>query len=227
MELNLVDKFVLLALDDDKGTFAQEPFALTYGLAGAILLELSFKEYISIVDKKVVLTSHKRIGDPFLDSCLERLTKSKKNKSLNYWVQTFGNEERSIKKEILEKLIRKGILNKREEKFLWFFNNDKFPTLNSKPENALRKRLFETLEHHGRPEVDQLMLISLIDTCKLNSFVYGKERAKKIKDRIKDVLKEAENNSLISDTIKEVQITILAMIVMLITTTTAVANSSN
>ena len=227
MELNLVDKFILLALDDDKGTFAREPFALTYGLAGAILLELSFKEYISIVDKKVVLRSHKRIGDPFLDTCLENLAKSKRNKSLSYWIQSFGNKERSLKKEILDKLIRKGILSKREEKFLWVFNNDKFPTVNSKPENALRKRLFEILEQHSKPEVDELMLISLIDTCKLNRFVYGKERAKKIKDRIKDVLKEAESSSLISDTIKEVQITILAMIVVLITTTTAATSSSN
>ena len=227
MELNLVDKFILLALDDDKGTFATEPFALTYGLAGAILLELSLKGYINIVDKRVVLRSHKRIGDPFLDTYLVKLTESKKNKRLSYWIQTFGNKERSIKKEILDKLIRKGILNKREEKFLWVFNNDKFPTVNSKPENELRKRLFEILEHHSKPEVDELMLISLIDTCKLNRFVYGKERTKKIKGRIRDVIKEAENSSLISDTIKEVQNTILAMIVMLITTTTAATSSSS
>ena len=184
MELNLVDKFILLALDDDKGVFAQEPFALTYGLAGAILLELSFKEYISIVDKKVVVRSHKRIGDPFLDTFLGHLTKSKKNKSLSYWIQSFGNKERSIKKDILDKFIRKGLLVKREEKFLWVFNNDKFPTVNAKPENELRRRLFEILEQDSKPEVDELMLISLIDTCKLNSFVYGKERAKKNKNRI-------------------------------------------
>jgi len=227
MELNLVDKFILLALDDDKGTFAREPFALTYGLAGVILLELSLREYIHVIDKKVVLRSHKRIGDPFLDTYLERLTKSKKNRSLSYWIQTFGNKERSIKKEILDKLIRKGILSKREEKFLWVFNNDKFPTVNSKPENALRKRLFEILEQYGTPEVDELMLISLIDTCKLNSFVYGKERAKENKDRIKSVLKEAERSSLINDTLKEVQKTILAMIVVLITTTTAATTSGS
>ena len=132
-----------------------------------------------------------------------------------------------LKKEILDKLIRKGILNKREEKFLWVFNNDKFPAVNSKPENALRKRLFEILEQHSKPEVDELMLISLIETCKLNRFVYGKERTKKIKDRIKEVLKEAENSNVISDTNKEVQNTILAMIVMLIATTTAATNSGS
>lgn len=40
-DLNLIDKFLLLALDDEKGKFNSGPFALTYGLSGAIFLELS------------------------------------------------------------------------------------------------------------------------------------------------------------------------------------------
>ena len=95
MELNLVDKFILLALDDDKGTFAREPFALTYGLAGAILLELSFKEYIDVVDKKVILRNHKRVGDPFLDSCLEKFINSKK--TLEHICLLFQHQQQSRK----------------------------------------------------------------------------------------------------------------------------------
>jgi|TARA_R110002074_G_scaffold244087_1_gene415832 golgi phosphoprotein 3 len=51
-DLNLIDKFLLLALDDEKGSFNSGPFALTYGFAGAIFLELSLRECITIVDKK-------------------------------------------------------------------------------------------------------------------------------------------------------------------------------
>ena len=53
-DLNLIDKFLLLALDDEKGKFNSGPFALTFGLSWAIFLELSLRESISIVDKKVV-----------------------------------------------------------------------------------------------------------------------------------------------------------------------------
>ena len=218
MELNLVDKFLLLALDDDKGTFTSEPFAMTYGLAGAILLELSLLECISIVDKKVVLKSRKQVGDPLLDKYLELITNSKKDRYIMHWVQTFGNKERSIKKEVLDKLILKGILTKREEKFLWVFNNDKFPTANSKPENTLRNRLYKIIESGKTPMVDDLMLISLIDTCKMDRSVYGKERAKKCKNTIKTLIQEAKNSSAISATMKEVHDIILTMIVTVITT---------
>ncbi|MDT0551963.1 GOLPH3/VPS74 family protein [Urechidicola vernalis] len=227
IRLNLVDKFLLLALDDDKGTFASEPFAMTYGLAGALLLELSLKECVSIENKKVILKRKKRTEDVFLDTYLELIANSKKVRTLMHWVQAFGNKERKIKKEILEKLISKGILVKREEKFLWVFNNDKFPTVNSKPENMLRKRLYEIIENLRKPEVDELMLISLIDTCNLNRTIYGKERSNKCKSNIKEIIQDAKHNNSISSTIKEVHDIILAMIVVIITTSTTAATMSS
>lgn len=149
-DLNLIDKFLLLALDDEKGKFNSGPFTLTYGLSGAIFLELSLKECISIVDKKVVVNNFKRIDDTFLNKYLDLIKNSNRERSLKYWIQKLGNKERDIKKEILNKLISKGILAKREQKFLWVFNNDKFPTVNSKPENTLRKRLYEIVEFHKK-----------------------------------------------------------------------------
>jgi hypothetical protein len=227
IDLNLVDKLLLLALDDEKGTFVSEPFALTYGLAGAILLELSLKECIKIVDKKVVVNNFRRIDDPLLDSYLQLLMNSKKERSLKFWIQKFGNKERAIKKEILDKLILKGILDKREQKILWVFNNDKFPTVNAKPENILRKRLYEIIEFNKKPTLDELMLISLIDTCDLNRIVYGKDRAKRCKDSIKTIIVDAKNSSAISATIKEVHEVILAMLVVIISSSIAATTVTN
>lgn len=227
IDLNLVDKLLLLALDDEKGTFVSGPFALTYGFAGAILLELSLKECIKIVDKKVVVNNLKRIDDSLLDSYLQLLISSKKERSLKFWIQKFGNKERSIKKEILDKLILKGILAKREQKILWVFNNDKFPTVNSKPENILRKRLHEIIEFNKKPTLDELMLISLIDTCDLNKIVYGKDRAKRCKDSIKTIIADAKNSIAISATIKEVHEVILAMLVVIISSSIAATTVTN
>lgn len=227
IDLNLVDKLLLLSLDDEKGSFVSGPFALTYGFAGAILLELSLKECIKIVNKKVVVTKVTRLEDSLLDSYLGLLKSSKKERSLKYWVQKFGDKERSIKKEILDKLILKGILTKREHKFLWVFNNDKFPAVNSKPENILRKRLYELIEFNKKPTLDELMLISLIDACNMNRTVYGKDRAKRCKDNIKTIIVDAKNSLAISATIKEVHEIILAMILMLITTSTAATTAAS
>ncbi|WP_223034414.1 GOLPH3/VPS74 family protein [Hanstruepera marina] len=226
-DLNLVDKLLLLALDDDKGTFVSGPFALTYGLAGAILLELSLQNCISIANKKVVVTTTKGLDDGLLNSYLEVIRDSKKERSLKYWVEKLGNKERAIKKDSLDKLILKGILTKREEKFLWVFNNDKFPTVNAKPENSLRHRLYDIIEHDKKPELDELMLISLIDACNLNRTVYGKDRAKRCKDQIKTVIADAKNSQVISATVKEVHEIILAMLVVIISSSIAATTAAS
>lgn len=225
-DLNLIDKFLLLVLDDEKGSFNSGPFSLTYGFAGAILLELSLRECIDIVDKKVVVHNLKRIDDAFLNTYLDILKNAKKERSLKYWIQKFGNKERDIKKETLDKLITKGILAKREQKFLWIFNNDKFPTVNSKPENTLRKKLYEIVALHKKPALEELMLISLIDTCNLNRIVYGKERYKKCKKNIKTIIADTENNML-STTIKEIHTQITAMIVVMMSASIAATTAAS
>ncbi len=225
-DLNLIDKYLLLALDDEKGKFNSGPFALTYGLSGAIFLELSLRECITIVDKKVVVNNFKRIDDAFLNKYLDVLKNSNKERSLKYWIQKFGNKERDIKKETLDKLISKGILAKREQKFLWVFNNDKFPTVNSKPENTLRKRLYEIVELHKKPTLEELMLVSLINTCNMDRIVYGKERYKKCKKNIKAIISDPDNNML-STTIKEIHTQITAMIVVMISASVAATTAAS
>ena len=225
-DLNLIDKFLVLALDDEKGKFNSGPFALTYGLSGAIFLELSLKECISIVDKKVVVNNYKRIDDAFLNTYLDVLKNSNRERSLKYWIQKFGNKERDIKKETLDKLISKGILAKREQKFLWVFNNDKFPTVNSKPENTLRKRLYEIVELYKKPTLEELMLVSLIDTCNMSRIVYGKERYKKCKKNIKAIISDTENNML-STTIKEIHTQITAMILVMMSASIAATTAAS
>ncbi len=142
MNLNLVDQLTLLALDDEKGSFVADSFE--YGIAGAILLELSLKEKIEIREK-IEVRSHKTCGDILLDHFMDEIRNSKKKRDLQSWVQIIGGNVSYIIEETVKKLIHDGILTKKEEKILWVFSNDKYPTLNAKPENELRKRLNDIL----------------------------------------------------------------------------------
>jgi len=218
MDLNLIDKLTLLALDDDKGTFITSPLYFTYSIAGAILLELNLRNKIEIRDKKVIVKSKSRIGEPLLDKFLEHIMNSRKQKSLQHWVQTFGNKEREIKKETLNKLMSNGILTKKEDKFLWVIPNNKYPTKNTIPENDLRRRLESILEQDKIPEVEEIMLLSLIETCNLTRGVFGKEKAKLYKKKIKTLVDSALSSNLISTTVKEVHQIIMAMLIVLMTT---------
>uniref|UniRef100_UPI00405658B0 GOLPH3/VPS74 family protein n=1 Tax=Roseivirga sp. TaxID=1964215 RepID=UPI00405658B0 len=48
MKLNLIEEFLLIALDDEKGQFVIDSTHLHFGLAGAILLEMALREKVDI-----------------------------------------------------------------------------------------------------------------------------------------------------------------------------------
>lgn len=218
MNLNLIDQLILLALDDEKGNFIADSFSFGYSLAGAVILELSLQEKIEVENKKIKVISKDKCGDLLLDHFLDKMISSKKQKSVQSWVESLGNEYSFIKNTTVENLINEGILTKKEEKILWIFSVDKFPAQNAKPENLLRKRLNDILLNNREVELREIMLISLVDMCELNNEVYGKERAKNYKKKIKEIVKQAQLSSSVGEAIKEIHDTLMAVIVMLITT---------
>jgi hypothetical protein len=55
MELNITEKFLLLGLHPEKGRFIISDVHLSYGLVGAILLEMSIDNRIAIENNRVIL----------------------------------------------------------------------------------------------------------------------------------------------------------------------------
>jgi Golgi phosphoprotein 3 (GPP34). len=222
MNLNLVDQLTLLALDDEKGNFITDSFSFPYGLAGAIILELSLQERIVVEGKKLKVKSTETCGDALLDHFLDMISGSKKERSIQTWVETIGEKYSYIKEETVEKLIKEGILRREEKKILWIFSVDKFPTENAKPENLLRKRLNDILLNDREVDMQEIMLISLIDMCELNNEVYGKERAKELKKKIKEIIEKGQLSSSIGKAVKEIHdaVMVILMASAVFTTTT-------
>jgi len=223
MELNLIDKLTLLALDDEKGTFLTSSPYFTYGIAGAVLLNLTLQNKIDIVNKKVIVVDRTHTKDSLLNQFLDKIINSKKQRSLNHWIQTIANKERDIKKETLKKLMAQGILTQREDKILWVIPNTKYPAKNVIPENELKRRLHAVVKRHKSPELDDIMLLSLIDACNLIRGVFGKENTKLYKKNIKTLVESTLSSKAISSTVKEVHDLIVTMIVVLMSSTIVVA----
>ncbi len=224
MNLNLVDQLTLLALDDEKGNFVADSFSFAYGLAGAIILELSLQNKIEIREKKIEVNSHKTCGDLLLDHFMDQIRNSKKKRDIQSWVQIIGDKLSFVQEETVKKLIGDGILRKKEEKILWVFSNDKYPTINAKPENELRKRLNDILLNDRNLDLKESMLISLIDMCSLNKEVFGKEGAKKYEKKIKAIIENAKLSSEVGKAVQEIHDALMMVIVMMLTTTTIINN---
>ncbi len=225
MNLTLIDDLILLSLDDESGSFIPNSLGFGYALAGAVLMELSLQELIVIKDKKVEVKASGRANDELLNHYLDIMRQSKKVRKVDHWIDKIGGKESDIIKSCTDKLIRQGVLKMEKKKILWVFTSTKYPAMDSRHENQVRRRLNSIVERGSEAELSELMLISLVDACELNVEVYGKEKAKRYKKQIKTIIESSKTNSMINTTVKEVHDAIMASLVIMLTTTTIITTS--
>ncbi len=219
MELNLIDQLTLLALDDKKGTFLAESTSYSYAIAGAIIMELALEERIDLSGDKVVLKDKTKTGDKIIDTYFDIIIQSEKERKIKSWVERIGNKASKIKRDTIDKLIDNRILEKKEQKFLWVFSYNKYPTQNPRPENHLRNRLYDIIVNSHRPELKEIMLLNLIESCSLGKEVFGKEKAKTFKNKIKTINEYDHLGDSVSKSVKEICDAInAAMLVIIIVT---------
>jgi len=227
MELNLIDQLTLLALDDEKGTFLADSTSYSYAIAGAVIMELALEERIDLSGEKVVLKDRNKTGDKIIDTYFEIILQTEKEKKIKSWVERIGNKADKIKRDTIDKLINNRILEKKEDKILWIFSYNKYPTQNPRPENQLRSRLYDIIVNSHRPELKEIMLLNLIESCSLGKEVFGKEQAKTFKKKLKSINEYDHLAGEVNKSVKEICDTINAMLVIMIATTVATTTVVN
>ncbi|WP_171016820.1 GOLPH3/VPS74 family protein [Pseudalkalibacillus caeni] len=219
--LTLPEKLLLLGLHDQKGTIVTSAStALMYGLAGAVLLELTFYDKLDLHKKKVIVKDPSTTGDELLDQVLLHIHESTKQRTPKYWVMTIGNKL-NIKNRLLDRLIEKEILRKVEDKILWVFSRNLYPPSNPLPEQELRKRIKEAVFQDGEREERIVALLSLIKACNLINEVFEPDERKAAKKRIKAISSEETYGKAVSQIVSEINTSII------VATTTAAAVSSS
>jgi len=228
MNLTLIDQLTLLALDDHKGNFIPDSTTFSFALAGALILELILEQKISISDDVVKVLDRSATGDSILDEYIKSIHESSKPKKIKSWIDKFGQKASKIKEATLKKLIDDGILVKKEETILWVFHVNKYPASDPRPENQLRARLHNIVVNYHKPNLKEVMILSLVESCRLEVEVFGKENAKVFKKEIKRIKSDSEISGVVNKSIMEICDAINAMLVIMIATavTTNVATGS-
>lgn len=227
MELNLIDQLTLLALDDEKGTFVADSTAYSYAIAGAIIMELALEKRIDLSGDKVVVKDKSKTGDIIIDTYFQTIIESKKERKTKSWVDRLGNRADKIQRDTIEKLIDNRILEKKENKILWIFSYNKYPAQNSRPENHLRRRLYDIIVNSHRPELKEVMLLNLIESCSLGKEVFGKEQVKTFKKKLKSINEYDHLGDSIGKSVKEICDEINAMLVIIIASSVATTTISS
>ncbi len=113
-QLTLLDKLILLSLDDDKGTFIPESFEMEYGISAALLLELALADKIQIENQKVIVANDVPIQDTILNEFLLRITRTDGILPIHDWIERFASHAEDVQEKVLDRLLDANILRKQE-----------------------------------------------------------------------------------------------------------------
>ena len=206
-ELYLHESILLLGLDDVKGNFTSSLPYLNYGFASALIMDLVLEERIFIEDKKVLMKTNALTENKLLNKILSKIQEVKKPRKLSKWLHSLVNKNKKYIPEAIDKLIRDNILVRKRKKVLWIFNVSRYPSINVQSENLLRERLREIIFEGKEPDQKDLLLLTIIKTCKIDrDLIPNRQERKMAQQRIKTLTEDSELQKLLGGAVAEMEV---------------------
>ena len=184
-ELTLAEELALLALDDKTGQQLDLPLnALGYGLAGAIILDLSLVNRIDTDLHQLIVTNPAPTGDHLLDHWLSHFQAAPQPKSVMAWLRELALRQDEIGQVAVDRLIQRGILRREEHRLRWVFSVRRSPTIDGPERTDVRTRLSPLRLGPELPTPRDAVLVSLIHGCRLSEHLFAGLDLKACKNRL-------------------------------------------
>ncbi|SEE83009.1 GOLPH3/VPS74 family protein [Jiangella alba] len=161
----IAEDLLLLAYDDETGKSVIDGTRLEYGLAGALLLELSVLGKVSVAGPgeavkrdRLVVRDTTPAGDDVLDHALAELADDEGKKPKN----VIGSLRKGLRDRLLNRLAGRGLLRQESGTVLGIFPTTRWPAADASHEAAVRQRLQDVLVTGLAPDPRTAALVSLL-----------------------------------------------------------------
>ncbi len=186
--LTFVEEIVLLMLDDDGAVLPIRETTMEYVVAGAALMDLAFANRIDTDPEKLVVIDRAPTGNPMLDRVLARITGTDETRTVAAWVETVARREAKwLRTEALDSLIARGILERRDERFLWVFESRRYPVIDGRAEREVKLRITGVLLSDDPPDPRDVALICLVDACNVLPSIFSMREIDRVGPRVEQL----------------------------------------
>ncbi|MEU2664163.1 GPP34 family phosphoprotein [Micromonospora sp. NPDC007220] len=216
--LTLAHELALLGYDDAGVNQLGRP-TLDYGLAGALLLELTLAGRVEVADDRLVVTDPTPVGQRQLDDALTRIATEPKRRKPKDWVSRLAKD---LPEQVLDGLVTAGVLRRDSDKVLWVFPRTRYPsTTGAEPavETQARQRMVAAVAADGPVDGRTAALIGLVRAVGLDRKLFAELPKEHVKRRLTEIAAGDWASAATKKAIEEIQA------VILITTTTAVTTT--
>ena len=210
--LRFAEEIILLLLHDDDGSFARVPVWLTnYALAGSVLMDLALENRIDTDLEKLVVVDSTPTGESLLDGALADIVAGDE-RDARFWVERTANHAHEIREEALSRLIANGILETRDDRFMWVFKSRRYPTIDGKTEDEVKLRIMEVFFSDEIPDPRDVVIICLADACGIFKEILSSRELIRASARIEQVRKLDLIGQAMSQAIRDIELSVLASV---------------
>ncbi|MEL6560605.1 MAG: GPP34 family phosphoprotein [Bacteroidota bacterium] len=229
MQLDVLEKFILLAHHPEKKRYLISELYVNYGIIGAMLLDLSLLNKLDLRGENLVITDRNDIPNPMVAEVANDIHKSGKQKKVKFWVMKYGRKAAKYRHKILESLAEKNVIEIERKKFLGAFPYIKTRVIDRRIQESLARDVKSNVFNHRDISEEDTIMLGLVEACKMyKALSNDRKEIKKMKASLKNILKESPIADSIDKTVKQVQSAIMISIIASTTAaTTATTATSN
>lgn len=190
MKLRFAEEILLLLLHDENGKFARVPdWSLKYALGGGVLMDLALEDRIDTDLEHLVLVDGTPMDDDILDPMLAEISGAAETRDAGYWLEIAAARADDIHQSAVGRLVERGIIEQREDRFLWVFRARRYPVVDGSAEREVKLRIMEVLFSDVVPSPRDVVIICLADACGIFTELLSKREAQLARPRIELVRK--------------------------------------
>ena len=187
--LTFVEETCLLLLDERTGELLPvHPNILECALVGAALVDLAFVYRIDTDPKSLTVMDRSPTGEAMLDRILARIGEQSETSDTATWIKTLSRDEAAaLQKLAMDRLVERGILERKEKKSLLGFRSIHYRTVDHAAARKVKERMKALILTDEIPDPRDIALLSLVDACNILPHIFTGGEAKGAGVRIKQL----------------------------------------
>lgn len=188
-DLSLQEQLLLLSLNDESGIF--DTSCVQFAMSAAALAELVLSGRVELEGDHPVVKSTAPTGDAALDVALAHLRRAEAVKPLSWWMRYLYPNGTLPQEVCIARLVLEGVLDEKNERFLWVFPQLTNPTAAPEPEQHLREQLRRAAVE-GDLDERTAILLGLFQAWGLRGYLPASQSCLLSEDEAKDCRERLE-----------------------------------
>jgi hypothetical protein len=188
--LTCTEELLLLAHDERSGQFANlQDLLMNTALAGAALMDLALLDRVDTDVRSLVVLDRSPTGEKLLDFALNSIgTLPAKTTTIDA-LDVLRKQGNDIEQLTITQLIERGILKEQEGRFLWVFESRRYPLIDGKELQEVKRRIADLLLSDDIPDPRDIVIVALAQSCGLLRRVFSDSELRSAQQRIEQIAK--------------------------------------